>query len=270
MVSEQTFLTEFLNRTLGPALAHALQGLGIQSNPKEAFSEAFVMSAVVVLLGMLLVMLLKPRISVDRPGAFQQVCEILLTNPTKFGIRDLLDEHAGHHGRKHLPWVGSIAIFILLANLLGVIPLFSTPTANPSVPLACALLTFAYFNWQGFRAHGVVGYLKHFGGSNPFLAPLLFPVEIISTTARVLSLTVRLYANMFASELIYVIFLGILVSPVAIVWHKFPPAAIVLAIFPATLPILFIGLHLFVAVLQTMVFTILPSIYLGLATAHEH
>jgi F-type H+-transporting ATPase subunit a len=270
MIAEQTPLTELLNRTLGPALAHALQGLGIPSNPAAAFSEAFVMSAVVVLLGMLLVMLLKPQISVDRPGALQQVCEILLTNPTKFGIRDLLDEHAGHHGRKHLAMVGSIAIFILLGNLLGIFPLFSTPTANPSVPLACAILTFLYFNLQGFRAHGVAGYLKHFAGPNPFLAPLLFPVEIISTSARVLSLTVRLYANMFASELVYLVFLGLLVGPVASVWHKFPPVAIVLAIFPATIPILFIGLHIFVAVLQTMVFTILPSIYLGMATAHEH
>jgi F-type H+-transporting ATPase subunit a len=166
--------------------------------------------------------------------------------------------------------VGSISVFVLCSNLFSVIPVFSSPTGHPSVPLACALITFLFFNYQGMRAHGVLGYLKHFAGDTWWLSPLIFPVEIISTTARVLSLTVRLWANMFSSELLYFIFLGLLMAPSTHFMHDNPVLGWVLAIFPATLPVAFIGLHIFVAVIQAFVFTILPSIYLGMATAHEH
>jgi F-type H+-transporting ATPase subunit a len=99
---------------------------------------------------------------------------------------------------------------------------------------------------------------------------LLFPVEIISTTARILSLTVRLWANIFASDLLYVIFLGLLVQPAVWGWHKSPVLGIFLGIFPAIIPLAFIGLHIFVAIIQTYVFTLLPTIYIGIATADEH
>jgi F-type H+-transporting ATPase subunit a len=102
------------------------------------------------------------------------------------------------------------------------------------------------------------------------LGILLFPVELISTSARILSLTVRLWANIFASDLLYVIFLGLLVQPAVWGWHKSPALGIVLGIFPAIIPIAFIGLHIFVAIIQTYVFTLLPSIYIGIATADEH
>ena len=196
---------------------------------------------------------------------------MLLTNPLKFGIRDLLDENIPHHaGRKFIPLVGSVSVFVLVCGLLGVVPTLSSPTGEKTVPLACALLTFVYFNYQGLRSHGLGGYIKQFAGPDLFLAPLLLPVEIISTTARILSLTVRLWANMFSSELIYVIFLGLLLRPTIAVWGRFPAAAVVIGIFPALIPIAFIGLHLFVAIIQTYVFTVLPAIYLGIAVAKEH
>jgi len=159
----------------------------------------------------------------------------------------------------------------LLANLFGVFPGFSSPTATLSVPLACAIITFVYFNWQGIRHHGVLGYIKTFtGGLSWPLIPLIFPVEIISTCARLLSLTVRLWANIFASDLLYGIFLSLLVTPAAWGWGKHPVLGILLGIFPALIPIAFIGLHIFVAVIQAYIFTVLPSIYIGLATADEH
>jgi F-type H+-transporting ATPase subunit a len=270
VVSEQSPITHLLNQVLGSTVAGALHALGFQVSPDEAIPESLVMALVTFVLGVVLVLLLKPRISVERPGALQQVCEALLTNPTKFGIRDLLDENSGHDARKYLPMVGTISIFILIANLLGLVPVLRPPTEYPAVPLACALITFVYFNGQGVRVHGVAGYLGHFAGPTPFLAPLLFPVEIISTSARILSLTVRLYANIFASELIYLIFLKLMVSPVDHFSQTLPAVAVVLGIFPLTIPILFLGLAIFVAVVQAMVFTILPAIYLGMATAHEH
>lgn len=228
------------------------------------------MSLLVVLMGMAFVLWLKRRLSVERPGATQQVVEWLITNPLGVGIRDCLEEGVGHGGRKYAAMIGSVTIFILLSNLISVIPGFNSPTATVSVPLACAVVTFSYFNWQGIRHHGLLGYLKHFMGPSPALAALIFPVEIISTTARILSLTVRLWANIFASEMIYVIFLGMLIRPTSFTWDMFPPLGVVVGVFPLLIPVAFVGLHIFVAVVQSYVFTILPSVYLGMAVAEEH
>ena len=114
---------------------------------------------------------------------------------------------------------------------------------------------------------------NHFRNSNFgawILAILLFPVEVVSTSARLLSLTVRLWANMFASDLIYLIFLGLLAGGAGFGWSKSVVLGVILGIFPATIPVLFIGLHLFVSVVQAYVFTVLPSVYLGLAISEEH
>src|SRR5262249_53131359 len=149
------------------------------------------------------------------------------------------------------------------------------PTGNVTVPLACAILTFLYFNWSGFAHHGMGKYILTFAGSphsigDWALAILLFPVEIISTSARLLSLTVRLWANMYASDLIYVIFLGLLTSATTAAWSKSAVAGGLVGIFAAFLPVGFIGLHIFVSVIQAYVFTVLPSVYLGMATSDEH
>ena len=228
------------------------------------------MGVVVLILGTLLALFLRSRLSVEKPGATQQLAELLLTNPLGFGIKDLLEENVHHGALKLIPFVGSISVFVLLSNLLSVFPVFAAPTANKSVPLGCAILTFLYFNWQGIRHHGNIAYLKHFAGPVPLLSPLIFPVEIISTCARVLSLTVRLWANIFASDLLYSIFLSLLLAPVLWGWNKTPVLGIVLAVFPALIPLLFIGLHIFVAIIQTYIFTVLPSVYLGIATGEEH
>jgi F-type H+-transporting ATPase subunit a len=231
----------------------------------------------VVIIGTILALVLRSRLSVEKPGAMQQVAEMLLTNPMGFGIKDLLEENVLHGASEFIPFVGSVSVFVLLGNLMGAFPgsFLKAPTGEVTVPLACAVLTFIYFNWQGARRHGVGGYLLSFAGSPKdfagwFLAILLFPVEVVSTSARILSLTVRLWANMFASDLIYVIFLGLLAGGASFGWSKSPVLGVVLAVFPATIPVLFIGLHIFVSVIQAYVFTVLPAVYLGLATAEEH
>ncbi len=263
--------TAILNKLLGGPVGALLNAVGIHAHdPAHPISDLFAMSLLVVLLGMAFFLWLKTRLSVERPGATQQVVEWLITNPLNVGVRDCLDQNIHHHGRKYLAAVGTVGIFVLLANLVSLIPGLNSPTANPSGPLACALVTFAYFNWQGIRAHGIGGYLKHFMGPSPLIAPLIFPVEIISTTARILSLTVRLWANIFASELIYLIFLGMLIRPTAFAWEKNVIIGAIVAIFPALIPLAFIGLHMFVAVVQAFVFTILPAVYLSMAVAEEH
>lgn len=271
-----SWLTHFANHYFGGIAMALLSALHIQpSNPKLPIPEYVVMSLLVLVIGTLLAFWVRFHLSVERPGASQQIAELLLTNPMSFGIKDLLEENVGHEGVRHVAWVGSISIFILIGNLFGAVPFLTAPTGVVGVPLGCAILTFLYFNWQGIRAHGLIGYLATFAGSpkkigDCALAILLFPVEIISTTARLLSLTVRLWANMFASDLIYVIFLSLLSGGATFGWSKSPILGVILAIFPVTIPVLFLGLHIFVSVVQAYVFTVLPAVYLGLATAEEH
>jgi F-type H+-transporting ATPase subunit a len=271
-----TGLTQFVNQHLGRFALALLSALHIKpSNPETPIPESLVMAVLVLLVCTALALFLRSRLSVERPGATQQLAELLLTNPLGFGIRDLLAENTGHEAEKYVPFVGSISIFILFSNLMGLFPRLAAPTGVVAVPLGCAILTFIYFNWQGIRHHGVIGYLLTFAASPKkfgdwMLALLLLPVEIISTTARVLSLTVRLWANMFASDLIYAIFLSLLSGLALFSWSKTPVLGVILGVFPATIPVLFLGLHIFVSFVQAYVFTVLPSVYLGLATAEEH
>src|SRR6266446_2879424 len=258
-------ITRFVNHILGPLAAALLSKLHIQpANPELPIPQHVVMAMVVVLIGTVFALIVRSRLSVKKPGALQQIAEGLLTNPLEFGIRDLLVENVGHEGVRYVPFVGAISVFILISNLMAVFPFFIAPTGVVTVPLACAILTFLYFNFHGARHHGVGGYLKTFAG-NPHgaggwaLAILLFPVEIISTTARLLSLTVRLWANIFASDMIYGLFLGLLLTPAVWGWEKSPILGVILGIFPALIPLAFIGLHIFVSIVQTYVFTILRS-----------
>src|SRR5271154_1045060 len=267
----QHWLAALLNHWFGHAVTSTLALVGIHvHNPATPIPAHVATSLLVAVIGILLALLLRARISVDRPGGAQQVAEMLLTNPMGFGIRDLLEENAGHEGTQFVNLVGSVAIFILMANLISVIPAFESPTGNRSVPLACAIIIFAYFNYQGIRHHGPLGYAKHFAGPVWWISPLMFPVEIISTSARLLSLTVRLWANIFASELIYGLFLGLLTALALWSGTQSSVLGVVMLVVPALGPILFIALHVFVSIVQTYVFAILPAIYIGLAVSEEH
>ncbi len=278
MTEQLSGLTLFVNHYFGHFALALLSALHIQpTNPELPIPEHVVMAIVALLVGTLLAIVLRARLSVEKPGAMQQVAELLLTNPMGFGIKDLVEENVHHGASKFIPFVGSISVFVLLSNLMGAFPssFLKAPTAVITVPLSCAILTLIFFNWQGIRHHGVGRYLLTFAGSPKdiggwILAVLLFPVEIISTSARLLSLTVRLWGNMFASDLIYMIFLGLLAGGASFGWSKSPVLGIILGIFPATIPVLFIGLHIFVSIIQAYVFTVLPSVYLGLATSEEH
>ncbi len=276
MVEHVTGLTLLVNHYLGHFALVLLSWLQVTpENPETPIPEHVVMGFVVLILGTFLALFLRSRLSVEKPGATQQVAELLLTNPLGFGIKDLLEENVHHGALKLIPFVGSISVFVLLSNLLSVFPLFAAPTSNKSVPLACAILTFLYFNWQGIRHHGVGRYLLTFAGSPKkfgdwLLSILLFPVEIVSTSARILSLTVRLWANIVASDLLYTIFLSLFSMATVAAWSKSPIFGVIIAVLPATIPIAFIGLHIFVAIIQSYIFTVLPSVYLGMATGDEH
>jgi F-type H+-transporting ATPase subunit a len=271
MEEHVSIITILANRYLGHYALALLAALHIQpGNQEMPIPEHVVMGFLLLVIVTLLVLILRPRLSVEKPGAMQQIAELLITNPKKFGIRDILDEAAGHKARKYVYIVGAISLFILLSNLMSLFPLFSAPTGNVTVPLACAGITFIYFNYQGIRHQGLLGYLKHFAGPLWWMAWLIFPVEIISTVARLLSLTVRLYANIFSSDLIYGLFLSLLTQTAVWGWQKSPALGVVIGIFPAVVPLIFILLHLLVATVQAFIFTVLPAVYLGMATAEEH
>jgi F-type H+-transporting ATPase subunit a len=166
METHVSWLTQFVNQHLGNLALSLLTALHIHpSNPATPIPEHVVMSVVVLVIGVLGSLWLRSRLSVDNPGGAQQIAELLITNPIGFGIRDQLDENVHHGGRRYLPMVGSVSLFILIANLLSVFPAFSAPTAEKAVPLGCAIVTFLYFNWQGIKHHSVGYYMLTFAGS---------------------------------------------------------------------------------------------------------
>ena len=241
---EQLAFTQLLNRLFGGAALALLNALGIHPpNPAAPITNTVAMELLVFLLLTLFFIAVRMRLSVDNPGSLQHVMEGI-----EGFVGDLGHEIIGHHYHPYVPYLVTLGLFILTCNLIGLIPGLESPTAVPIVPLGCALVTWFYYHVQGIRANGF-GYFKHFMGPVWWLAPLMLPIEIFSHMARVLSLTIRLFANMFAGEMVTMVFFSLI---------------------PIGIPILFQGLHVGVAFIQTYIFILLACVYLGEATAHEH
>jgi F-type H+-transporting ATPase subunit a len=233
----------FNNYLAGPANA-VLSLVGMKpENPARPWANFVAMEIVVALVIIVLFAILRPRLSVDRPGKLQHVFELM------YGfLHGQTDEVIGHQGQPYMGFFGTLFIFILFANLIGLIPTFESPTMFAAVPLGCALATFAYYNLVGFKTQGFVHYVKHFAGPIWWLSWLMFPIEIISNLARPLSLTLRLFANMFAGEKVTMAFMGLI---------------------PLIIPLPFMGLHIFVGFLQAYIFTLLTMVYVGDVLPHE-
>jgi F-type H+-transporting ATPase subunit a len=252
-----------------PALAlFALLHIHAQ-NSQYPIPNHIAMELLVFLLSIVLFLWLKPRLSVDSPGGLQQCMEGVLTNGVGVGVNDLLDDLVGHGGEKYLAMLGSVGLFVLFCNLISVVPGLSSPTATSSVPLGCALVVFLYYNWAGIIKNGPLGHGKHFLGPVWWLSPLMLPIEIVSNLSRLLSLTVRLWVNMLVSEILYSLFLGLTVIFFLFV-GKLGAVGYLSGIAPLTIPPIFILLHIFVAVLQAFVFTILPVLYISAVVADAH
>jgi F-type H+-transporting ATPase subunit a len=287
----ELWVTKYVNLVLGKPAAILLAELGFRPNPRAPIPNHIAMELFIFLLAAIFFFWLRSRLSVERPGPIQQFMELLLTNPYRLGVRDMLDDFLGHGGEKYIAMLGSIGIFILFSNLISLIPTLDSPTAQYTVPVGCSVLVFLYYNFCGFRRHGPGTYGKHFLGPLPLMmhalgelegwvkwvaAPivgvvgLLMPfVELFSHLARMLSLSARLWANMLASETIYTLILGLTVALTAYLGHL-NPAGYVSGVLPFTLPIVFMALHIFVAFVQAFVFTILPVIYVSGAVAEQH
>jgi len=250
---EQLWFTEILNHLFSGPVTAFLRMLHIE--PKHAqtpISNSFAMELLVFAFLVTIFLLVRSRLSVESPGGLQHSFEAV-----EDFVLSQSREIIGHHSEPYTPFFAIVFIFILTCNLIGLVPGFESPTGVSIVPLGCAICAFLYYHAQGFK-HAGAKYLLHFFGppmeGMPIwaripLAMLMLPIELVSHFARLLSLTVRLWANIFAGDLITLVFFSMI---------------------PILVPVIFIGLHIVVAILQAYVFMLLSIIYVSGAVAEEH
>jgi F-type H+-transporting ATPase subunit a len=241
----ELLFTRILNHLFAPAVDTLLAAVHVSvAYPAAPITNAVAMEFLVFLIMVAYFIAVRVSLSVEDPGAVQHLAEM-----THEFVTDQGEQIIGHGYERFVSYLTVIGVFILLCNLLGLAsPWLESPTANVTVPLGLALVTFIYYHYHGIRENGFA-YIKQFLGPVWWLYPLLFPIEVISHFARILSLTVRLYANMFAGDLLTLAFFSLV---------------------PVGIPLLFLGLHLGVAIVQAYVFFLLAAIYLSLAVAHDH
>ncbi len=245
MHESELWITSVFNQYLAGVANGILGVAGVApENPAKPWANFVVMELIVALIIVILFAMLRPRLSVDNPGKLQHIFELVYNF-----LHHESEDQVGHDGPKYISFFGTLFVFILFMNLIGVVPGLESPTMSPSVPLGCAAATFLYYNAMGIRQNGVGKYLAHFAGPMPALAPLMIPIELVSHLARPLSLTIRLFANMFAGEQVTIQFLNLT--------FLFVPAA-------------FMGLHVFVSFLQAYIFMLMTMMYVAGAVAHEH
>lgn len=240
MEHHEFFVSTIFNRYIVNPIAELL---GVHAD--HDLLPAHVVMIILVSLGLVMFSLfLRGRLSADRPGIVQQVVELAVS-----GITDFMGDIIGPGARRFFPLVGTLFFYILVCNLLGLIPGFMSPTSNINVTAGCGIIVFIYYNYQGFKAHGFWKYLAHFAGPSLVIAPLLFVIEIISHLARPFSLSVRLFGNIFAEELI-----------IASLNQIFP--------FLVTIPVM--ALAIFASTIQAFIFIVLTMVYIGGAVEHSH
>ncbi len=206
------------------------------------------------------------------PRGLQNFFEVVLEQ-----FQQLIDDVMGPEGRPFLPLIATLGLFILVANLLGLVPGMNGPTTNLNTTAACALVVFFSYHWIGIRAQGPVTYLKHFMGPVWWLAPLMFPIEIISHLARPLSLTLRLFGNMFGGHILLAIIFFLMGLDGLIGWalSGSPMGAIVGGIGGVVMIVFTVGflypLKILVSFLQAFVFVMLTMLYIaGAIEEAEH
>jgi F-type H+-transporting ATPase subunit a len=206
------------------------------------------MFVIACILSVVVIWILKGRLSAEEPGHGQQTLEIAV-----LAVRSQIADIIGPHGLKYFPIVMTFAVLILVSNLMGLFPLFMSPTAAVSVTFALGITSFVYYNYIGIKENGLFGHLKHWAGPIWWIAPLIFVIEGISNFIRPFSLGIRLFGNMFADEQV---------------------AATVAGLYPSVthwvLPALLMVLGVFVSFIQTFVFILLSQLYLSEVSHAPH
>lgn len=228
------------------------EGIASATGIEERFGhisvpDHVVMAIFVLFVSALVFIPLSRTLKRDKPGKFQQMMELLFE-----GLYNMIEDLVGHGaGRRFLPLIGSFAVFIFLSNLTGGIFFLQPPTQNPNTTFALSVIAVVIYHLMGLRAHGL-GYFKQFLGPGPppvWLWPLMLPIELISHAARVLSLGLRLYGNIFGEHVALGIFVGLV---------------------PFLVPLPLMALGLFAGTIQTFIFIILTTLYIAGAEAEEH
>jgi F-type H+-transporting ATPase subunit a len=244
----ELWITHAVNAVFGPIAAAILRAFGRDVPAGTQVIPDYIAMLIVIAIALTaLSLIVRSRLSVENPGSLQVALEDFIT-----AFQGLLADFVGPKGPNYLPLVVSIFVVIWLSNLSGLVPGLMAPTSNLNVTLGCALTVWTYYHFQGFKEQGVVAYLKHFAvppGSPVVMAPLMLIIELIGHAARVLSLSLRLFGNIFGEELVIIIL-----------------ASLVPFIVP--LPMMFLGL--LTGTLQALIFAILTMVYLGGAVAVEH
>lgn len=244
----ELWITHAVNAVFGPIAAAILRAFGRDVPAGAQVIPDYIAMLIVIAIALTaLSLIVRSRLSVEHPGSLQVALEDFIT-----AFQGLLADFVGPKGPNYLPLVVSIFVVIWLSNLSGLVPGLMAPTSNLNVTLGCAITVWTYYHFQGFKEQGVVAYLKHFAvppGSPVVMAPLMLIIELIGHAARVLSLSLRLFGNIFGEELVIIIL-----------------ASLVPFIVP--LPMMFLGL--LTGTLQALIFAILTMVYLGGAVAVEH
>ncbi len=214
--------------------------------PENAVPWYTVMFILACLFSLVVIWILKGKLSSDDPEHGQLTLEAGV-----LAIRNLLEDNVGPHGLKYFPVIATFGVLILVSNLMGLIPGLMSPTAATPVTFALGISSFVYYNYIGIKENGLMGHLKHFAGPIIWLAPLMFPIELISNFVRPLSLGIRLFGNLFGDEQI----LGTITK---------------LSPWGFLLPVVIMPLSLFVAFMQTFIFVLLSILYIGEVTHDSH
>jgi F-type H+-transporting ATPase subunit a len=206
------------------------------------------------------------------PQGLQNFLEVVLEQ-----FIAMIDDVLGHEGRRYLPLIATLGLFILVGNLMGLVPGVTGPTTNLNTTAACALVTFFAYHWIGIKRQGLGHYLKHFMGPVPALAPLMVPIELISHLARPLSLTLRLFGNMTGGHILLAIIFFLMGLDGLIGWalSGSPMGAIVGGIGGLIMVVFTVGfllpLKILVSFLQAFIFVMLTMLYIAGATEEaEH
>ena len=208
----------------------------------EAGADAVVYTWL-IMLGLVLLSVAATKGMQSVPSGLQNFMEVVIG-----GIENMLVETMGEKGKPFFPLIATLAVFILVSNLIGLVPGFFPPTANINTTAACAVVVFVATHVVGLKEHGA-GYIKHFLGPIIWLAPMMFFIEVIGHFSRVISLTLRLFGNMNGHELVLIIFFG-------------------LAPFLVPLPMMLMGV--LVSFIQAFVFMLLAMIYIQGSLEHAH
>jgi F-type H+-transporting ATPase subunit a len=215
--------------------------------PENAIPWYTVMFVIACILSVAIIWIFKGQLSEDKPSGGQQTLELGV-----LAVRSMLEDIVGPHGLKYFPVVMTFGVLILVSNLMGLFPLFMSPTSATSVTFALGISSFLYYNYIGISENGIITHLKHFAGPVWWIAPLIFPIELISNFIRPFSLGIRLFGNLFADEKV-----------LETVAHLAPP-------YTWFAPIALMPLSVFVAFIQTFVFVLLSQLYLSEVSHPPH